>query len=184
MAARKWTKAQRENQSRAIRRWKSWKNSTGPRTPRGKAISSGNSLKHGCDSIWVARLRRMEREYRRSGVATLSAFRELEDYRLSVEQRIAENALRKGDPKVLVKAFGFLSTEISRTSKKIFMDLEFFKERPDGLGAFIRKFEWEMAVLRANSSSQKNRKSERRFRWEDVDIPDNNLATPKSPQPA
>lgn len=184
MAARKWTKLQREIQGRAIRRWKSWQSSTGPRSPQGKAISSRNSFKHGCDSIWVKKLRKMERDLRRSKSASVSATRELETYRQKVEQRISENALMSRNPKILLKAFGFLSAEISRTSKKIFMDLEFFKERPDGLGAFVRKFEWEMAALRANCSIQKKRKSERRFRWEYVEIPDNTLATTKNPSSA
>ncbi len=161
MAARKWTRTQRENQSQAIKRWKPWDVSTGPISDHGKATSSQNAFKHGCDSKWVKRLRHFEREMRQSGLATVSATEELEAYRLKVEQRITENAFRKGEPKILVRAFGFLSAEISRTSKKIFHDLEFFKERPDGLGAFIRKFEWELAVLRANCSNQKKRKSKR-----------------------
>ncbi len=126
----------------------------------------------------------MERDMRRSKSATVSATRELETYRQEVEKRIADNALMKRDPKILIKAFGFLSAELSRTSRSVLKDLGFAKDLPGGPGAFIRRFEWEMAVLRANTSIQKNRKSERRFRWEVVDIPDNNLATSKSPQPA
>ena len=119
----------------------------------------------------------MERDYCRSKSATVSATRELENYRLVVEQRISENALRKGDPIILLRAFEFLSSEISRTSKKYFQDLELFKEHPGGLGAFIRKFEWEMAKLRANSSFSKKSQSEPPILWKKVEIPDNILAT-------
>ena len=115
----------------------------------------------------------MERDMHRSKTATVSASRELETYRLDVEKRIADNALMKRDPKILVKAFGFLSAEISRTSRTILKDLGFPKDLPGGPGAFIRKFEWEMAKFRANTSLSKKRNSERRFRWEHVEIPDN-----------
>ena len=184
MAARKWTREQRKNQSLAIKRWKPWEFSTGSTTANGKEISSHNYFKHGCDSVWVKELRKMERDLRRSNSASDSAMRNLETYRQEVEQRIAENALSIGEPLVLIRAFGFLSSEISRTSKKICQDLEFFKERPGGLGAFIRRFEWEMAKLRANSSNSKKRNSERRFRWEYVEISGNTLATTKNPSPA
>ena len=152
MAARKWTRIQRETQRRAIRRWSPWDFSTGPITVKGKATSSRNSFKHGCDSKWVKRLRRMEREMRRSKLATVSATRDLETYRQEVEKRIADNALMKRDPRVLIKVFGFLSAEISRTSRTVLKDLGFAKDLPGGPGAFIRKFEWELAVLIANTS--------------------------------
>lgn len=177
MAARKWTMEQRKTQSQAIKKWKSWDSSTGPRTVQGKKKSSQNSFQHGCDSMWVKILRQFERDIRRSRSASVSANKELEAYRREVEKRIAENALRRGEPKILVKAFGFLSAEISRSTKKMFHDLEFFEEHPDGLGTFIRKFEWEMAKLRAYSSFVKNTKSGPPIRWEKVEIPDNTPAT-------
>lgn len=40
--ARSWTDEQKAKQAAMIRIWKPWKRSTGPRTDRGKAISSGN----------------------------------------------------------------------------------------------------------------------------------------------
>lgn len=43
MAARVWTMEQRQRQAEAIRRWKPWKQSTGPRTAQGKAKVSGNA---------------------------------------------------------------------------------------------------------------------------------------------
>lgn len=50
MAARKWTLAQRQQQARAIRDWRPWEQSTGPRTPEGKSVVSGNAY---CGSIRV-----------------------------------------------------------------------------------------------------------------------------------
>jgi hypothetical protein len=44
MAARLWTPEQRLRQGEAIRRWKPWRLSTGPRTAEGKIRSSRNAL--------------------------------------------------------------------------------------------------------------------------------------------
>jgi hypothetical protein len=44
MAARQWTDEQRARQSAIIQRWQPWRNSTGARTPEGKAVSSKNVL--------------------------------------------------------------------------------------------------------------------------------------------
>ena len=41
---RQWTDEQRAKQSAAIRSWRPWARSTGPRTPQGKATSSHNVL--------------------------------------------------------------------------------------------------------------------------------------------
>jgi hypothetical protein len=46
MAARTWTAAQKAKQAALIRTWKPWNSSTGPRTDKGKAISSLNGF-HG-----------------------------------------------------------------------------------------------------------------------------------------
>ena len=43
MSARTWTTAQRQRQSDAIRRWKPWQKSTGPKSPEGKAAVSRNA---------------------------------------------------------------------------------------------------------------------------------------------
>ncbi|WP_079668503.1 hypothetical protein [Thiomonas arsenitoxydans] len=45
----RWTDEARAKQAEAIRRWKPWERSTGPRTAAGKARASANSLTHG---IW------------------------------------------------------------------------------------------------------------------------------------
>lgn len=47
MAARTWTLEQRQRQREAIVRWKPWEQSTGPRSPEGKARVSRNGWKGG-----------------------------------------------------------------------------------------------------------------------------------------
>ena len=41
--AKGWTPERRKKQSEAIRRWKLWKQSTGPKSLEGKAVVSGNA---------------------------------------------------------------------------------------------------------------------------------------------
>jgi hypothetical protein len=41
---RHWTPEERQRQSELIRQWKPWKQSTGARTPEGKAVSSQNVI--------------------------------------------------------------------------------------------------------------------------------------------
>ena len=43
MAARTWTPEQRKKQREAIQRWKPWKQSSGPKSPEGKAAAAGNA---------------------------------------------------------------------------------------------------------------------------------------------
>jgi hypothetical protein len=57
MAARSWTQEQRERQREAIKRWKPWEHSTGPRSDEGKAKVSRNG--------WKGGTRRMLRELAR-----------------------------------------------------------------------------------------------------------------------
>ncbi|TXC86300.1 hypothetical protein FRZ40_01185 [Paraburkholderia azotifigens] len=47
---RRWTPEQRARQAKAIRRWRPWENSTGPRTTAGKAVSASNASIHGLRS--------------------------------------------------------------------------------------------------------------------------------------
>ena len=47
MAARTWTPEQRKRQAEAIRRWKPWRQSTGPKSAEGKARVSGNAYTGG-----------------------------------------------------------------------------------------------------------------------------------------
>ncbi len=41
--AKGWTPERREGQSEAIKRWKPWNQSTGPKSPEGKAAASRNA---------------------------------------------------------------------------------------------------------------------------------------------
>ena len=45
-----WTQERRQRQREAIQRWKPWEQSTGPRTPEGKATAARNSLVHVLDT--------------------------------------------------------------------------------------------------------------------------------------
>jgi len=42
-----WTSERRAKQSQAIKQWKPWTNSTGAKTPEGKAVVSRNAFKGG-----------------------------------------------------------------------------------------------------------------------------------------
>ena len=50
-----WTQERRQKQSAAIRRWKPWERSTGPRTSAGKATASQNANK-GYDWLGIRRI--------------------------------------------------------------------------------------------------------------------------------
>ena len=41
-----WTPEQRKKQAKAIRKWKPWEKSTGPKSEAGKAVSRMNARKH------------------------------------------------------------------------------------------------------------------------------------------
>ena len=66
-----WTLERKKKQAEAIKRWKPWIQSTGPKTEEGKKASSMNALKHGMRSAGnreverlIAQLGRLEREMR------------------------------------------------------------------------------------------------------------------------
>lgn len=68
-----WTPERRARQSEAIRRWRPWEQSTGPRTEEGKSVASQNALRHGLRSAeWLEEVHRVNeiiravRDYRRS----------------------------------------------------------------------------------------------------------------------
>ncbi|SMG25651.1 hypothetical protein SAMN06265784_102453 [Paraburkholderia susongensis] len=45
-----WTPERRAKQAEAIKRWKPWEQSTGPKSREGEAVSSQNGLTHGMRS--------------------------------------------------------------------------------------------------------------------------------------
>lgn len=60
-----WTPERRARQAEAIRRWKPWEQSTGPRTPEGKARSQRNGSQPGTRALLreVSRLLREQRAF-------------------------------------------------------------------------------------------------------------------------
>lgn len=119
MAARKWTHAQKIAQGKAIRGWRPWRYSTGPRTRVGKEKASKNSIKHGCFSRWVYKLKAMERYGRGLHFEGLEYADEVERFRLLVSKKVSEIALRKGDAKALLIAHHFISLQTVRTETNL-----------------------------------------------------------------
>lgn len=60
-----WTPERRKNQSEAIRKWKPWQQSTGPKSRAGKHRSAMRSLKTGYNSTEVIESRKILMELRR-----------------------------------------------------------------------------------------------------------------------
>lgn len=62
-----WTPERRARQAEAIRRWKPWERSTGPRTQEGKARSQRNGSQPGTRALLreVSRLLRQQEQRRR-----------------------------------------------------------------------------------------------------------------------
>lgn len=75
-----WTKERRARQAEAIKRWRPWEKSTGPRTPGGKANAAANGTKSGPGA------RRLLRELRKVLREQREALREVErsDFSLPV----------------------------------------------------------------------------------------------------
>jgi hypothetical protein len=66
--ARHWTIEERQRQAALIRNWRPWEQSTGPKTPEGKAAASENARKHGLRSAeWIENEKRFKELLRRCG---------------------------------------------------------------------------------------------------------------------
>jgi hypothetical protein len=63
--ARNWSPEEREKHAAAMREWKPWKKSTGPKTPEGKAVSAQNAEKSGLYSAEMQLLKELMREQKR-----------------------------------------------------------------------------------------------------------------------
>ncbi len=61
---RQWTPEERAKQSAAIKKWKPWVNSTGPKTLAGKAAARMNALKHGARSQQWSKFKKILRAQR------------------------------------------------------------------------------------------------------------------------
>lgn len=62
----RWTPEARAKQREAIRQWRPWEKSTGPRTFEGKHVTALNGLKHGLRSRgYLAYLKRINELLRR-----------------------------------------------------------------------------------------------------------------------
>lgn len=62
MSARKWTPEQRRLQGEAIRSWMPWKQSTGPKSPSGKAKSAKNAKKNNIYDVLNSMLKNIKFE--------------------------------------------------------------------------------------------------------------------------
>ena len=73
--AKGWTLARRRRQAVAIRKFKPWLKSTGPKTPTGKSISSQNALQHGLRSAEFLADRKRTNDVLREARAFIKRYR-------------------------------------------------------------------------------------------------------------
>ncbi len=64
----RWTEERRKKQAEAIRRWKPWEKSTGPKTAEGKAVCAMNAVKPYAEE---RKLLRLNDEFRKTWLKIL-----------------------------------------------------------------------------------------------------------------
>ena len=79
MPARKWTPEQRARQAELIHKWKPWQQSTGAKTPEGKAVASKNALAYS--------LRETLRETNRTNRAVFVQMKEFFEYKAELAKQ-------------------------------------------------------------------------------------------------
>lgn len=94
--ARQWTEEERRKQSEAIKRWKPWKKSTGPRTKEGKEESKMNAFKHGGYMYEMEVLKHALRLHREFLAGTQSWFRAQDRLKELEERTINRTNKNKG----------------------------------------------------------------------------------------
>jgi translation initiation factor 2 beta subunit (eIF-2beta)/eIF-5 len=75
---RRWTPEERLKQAEAIRRWKPWEKSTGPKTAQGKAKVRLNGLKTGEHTASMRNMRSMLNRMKRDRMAALDFLKKIE----------------------------------------------------------------------------------------------------------
>lgn len=101
---RGWSAAQRAAQAAAIRLYRPWLKSTGPRSVAGRARCSGNALKHGMRSAPLLELgralRRQRLDMRSIGFSAICRVQKFASPRSFVNRRALFNAFPSSDVKI------------------------------------------------------------------------------------
>ena len=87
--ARKWTEEERKKQAEAIRRWKPWEQSTGPKTEDGKNRCKMNAFKSGFYTLEYKILRRAlnhQKQFVKGVEIWAAAHNKLEEFRKNIKE--------------------------------------------------------------------------------------------------
>ena len=108
-----WTPERRAKQAEAIKRWKPWEKSTGPRTEEGKRASSGNALVHG---YFSAETNRFVKEVRQIAAENRVLFAKLQAETRAIfkDRREQAQAERKAERQSLRDEMASLTEEQRR----------------------------------------------------------------------